>query len=424
MSEALLQFINHHREPLLALYVAALVLTVAAFTMAVWRGSRELGRESGRGAGLAWRGRLPPVAAISMGSLFLLLILPWFVDNLGRYGAAWRENPALPVLMLMFAGAGLLLLGLGFHDWRSARGGGRELKLGAVDLRPGGLVSGSYGVQGQLGDGTPVRVHLVLQQSRLLRLGRERHLLERALWSSIQEVRPRRRGEGVEIPFLFRLPARLPDLEEGSGRPEWILVREGGGIGSGIHLVGAGADTVSAWRDRRADREPSPPVSPMPSASLRAGYQVQRVPLADLAALGFVALFPWVFWFLMDSARKPWLHLREQLPPLLLAGAITLCLFFTAVFALLNWALGNQEEGRRWRRLLRLSLAGDAVILTGAIFWLARHGLHRPMHGWFDAVAVFLLESLPHAFVGMFLWISIFALIQMLRRLGRSLVGR
>ncbi len=418
MSGTIAALIDPYRQPLLYGYVGALVAAGAAFALSVWRWSVLRERNPGTGQRLDGRAGLPPAVAVSAGLLWLLMILPFFVDHLGRMGAIWREDPPLVVFMTLFAAIGLFLLGIGLRGL--GRGGAARdmLELGEVVLRPGGLVSGRYRIARARGDGGPVRVHLVLQQTRFLRWRRNRHLMETALWSDSQAVRPRQRGEGVEIPFLFRLPPRLPALAEDAGRPEWVLVREGGGLGGDIHMVRAGAAGVSAWRGRR-EAGPPRPAAPLAPASALA-WRGRGGRLAEFVALGFVMAFPWLFWFLWDAQRQPWLHLREQLPPVLLAGALFLIPFLTAVLALLGWATAGSAEGRRWRRALRLALAGDAVIVGGLALWLGRHGLPSLGGDRIDAVMDFVTVAIPRGILGGFLWISLIVPFAALRHHRRQ----
>ncbi len=405
--EVLSAFIEHYRQPLLYLYLAALLAAVVAFVLAVQRGSRELGSERDRGARLDWRAGIPPGLAIPIGALSLLLVVPWYVDNLGRYGAFLQRAPGVIFFVFLFTAGGVLLVVHGLRGWMRVGDSGRELHLEEVSLRPDGLVSGRYRITGSRGGKEPVRVHLVLQQSRLTRWGRgHREVVEHALWAATQEVRPRRRGEGCEIPFLFHLPQRLPPLRKGAGRPEWVLVREGGGLHKGLHLVQAGEACVAAWQSPPVGEKA--PETPLPSASALASRPTPGG-LGELLQLAFVGVFPWAFWFGMDSDRQPWHHLREQLPSILLQGAIILCLFFTAVFALICWALKGEEGGARWRRLLSLALAGDVLIAMAGLFHLSRHGLPTVEGPWLDLVMEFLSGTVLHGFIGMFLWIGIWA---------------
>ncbi len=410
MIERLDNFVHHHQQPLLYLYGILLALAAVAFAVAVTRYSKAMERVPEPGEPLTWRAGIPPLISLSMGMLFLLMSIPFFVTHLADFGEELGRAPGRTGFLLLFAATGLALMAGGAGRWRRERGAHRELHLGEVSLRPGGTVSGHYRIATGRGDGTPVRVHLILQRVQIQESRRnERQLVERALWSDTLEVRPRRRGEGAEVPFRFELPARLPAPQEGRGRPEWVLAREGGGLGRAIHMVRAGEAALAAWSGarREAVMEGPQPELPQPGASAQVARAGQG-PLAELAQLLFVALLPWVLWFAWDHQRQPWLHLREQLPPVLLGGAITLTIFATAVFGLIVWALEDTTQARRpWRRALALALAGDTVILVGAGLWLARHGLPQVRGPWLDTVMEFLSGPGVRSFIGMFLWISL-----------------
>ncbi len=405
MSQSLLAFIQHYRQPLLYVYAALLLVTAAMLARAIWHWAVERRYPAGRGTQMNTRYALPTGVAVPAGLFVLLLSLPFFIEYLGRFAVVWKENPALIPFYLLFPAMGLLLLLYGLRGWWQQRVTRESLRFNEVFLRPGGLVSGYFRTN-QRGDGQPVHVHLVLQQTRLLgpRWNHPR-LFEEALWSDSLTIHPRQRGDGVEIPFLFRLPRQLPGFERSDGQLEWVLVREGGGLPSDIRLVESGESSLSAWKALlRAPQPGHGTTSLTATAMARRG---QRNLIAEIASLAFVTVFPWMIWFLIDSNRQPWLHLDQQLPPVLLAGLYFLVPFFTAVFALLRWAMDNEEEKRRWQRRMWLAVAGDFMLLAGALFWLARNGMPMPEQGWFEAGFSFLTETMPRSIIGAFLWISL-----------------
>ncbi len=403
MSQQLLAFINQYRQPLLFLYVALLLATAAMFARAIRHWSAGRMQATGRGTQMNTRYALPPGVAVPAGLFALLLSLPFFIEHLGRFGLVWKENPALIPFYLLFPIMGMLLLLTGLRGWWQQWQGTDAFHLRENILRPGGLVCGDYR-SGSRGNGEPVRIHLILQQVRLFGR-RKQQLLENAIWSDTIEVQPKQRGDGVEIPFLFHLPGRLPPITLADGRPEWVLVREGGGLNSDIRMIKTGKQGLSAWTGKLGGKTTRPASTLLP-ASVRARQGQHNVWL-ELGATGFVIVFPWIFWFLFDGNRQPWLHLGEQLPPLLLAGLYFLIPFFTAVFALLRWAVDDADEKARWQRRLWLAYAGDLLLLLIALFWLARNGISTPDGGWFEAGFAFLAETVPRSIIGAFLWISL-----------------
>ena len=403
MRQALLAFIHDYQQPLLYLYIAVLVANAIVFALTIWRWQAQRAKVFSQGASLHARHGLAPTVAMASGSFWLFMLLPFFIELLRRFETMWQQNPALIALYLLLAAIGLGLLLSGLRGWWRQRRSTEAFHLRENHLRPGGLVSGYYRT-GSRGNGEPVRVHLLLQQTRLF--GRhERYLLEKALWSDTLVIRPKIRGEGLEIPFLFHLPSHLPAIDKTAGRPEWVLVREGGGLNNDIRMVKAGQPGISAWAGS-ASNQATRPASALLPASARARHG-QRNLWLDLAATAFVMIFPWVFWFLFDGARQPWLHLGQQLPPVLLAGLYFLIPFFTAVFALLQRVMKDAEEKARWRRWLWLASVGDLVLLVIALIWLTQNGVSTPDDGWFEVIFAFMAETVPRSMIGAFLWISL-----------------
>ena len=108
-------------------------------------------------------------------------------------------------------------------------------------------------------------------------------------------------------------------------------------------------------------------------------------PLARLSLGLGIALVPWLFWFAIEADARPWAHLADTVPSLLGWGFMAMCLFATALFGLLQWALpppATRQRGRPdlsrsddpapailARRGLRLALAGDLLILAWFLWW-------------------------------------------------------
>ena len=414
-------FIQAHRGPLLAGYLALLALTIVAFVVLVIRWSRFRQGLPGPGADITHRQGLPPGLAFVSGMLFLLLFVPFVVDNLARLDQVLFRNPGLWILGI-FPLVGLALVGYAVATlWRSVRHPER-LVLSSADPAPNGLVSGEFVIRSICPSTEPARVHLVLQEVHVFhwRSGQQ-NLLEHALWSASQEVTPRRRGESCHIPFQFRLPARLPP-ESPWQRREWVLVFELPGGRRSVRVVHAETRRQgSRERSRRQSlgalwQQRAPSLMPDGTAPYRvtAADVAGRHPVAELAASLFVAVFPWLFWFAMDSREEPWSHLADSLPPLLLKGAIALCLFGTALFGVLRWALEDVEKkdlpelGHRWLRLARAGwpvvLTGDALI-AGFLVWQ----FHNYGTAWIDADH--LIDNIMRGFIGMFVWLGTAALI-------------
>lgn len=412
-------FIHTHQQPLLALYLFCLLCTLLAFVVLVLRWSRTQEQVPAPGMDILHRGGLTPGLAIVIGLLFLLLFLPFVVDNLKALDRVLVRNPEAWLLGI-FPLAGLGLIGYGTRLlWRSRRHRERLL-VHQANLSPAGLVTGEFVIEHATRAEQCARIHLVLQDAHVFHwLGGERQLFQHSIWSDSQEAPVRVRGERRIVPFQFRLPDRLP--KEGSQwqRREWVVVLELPGYGRATRVLQAekGRGSVNKrlslkglWT-RRTPVQPTPGGAPpyRPFATDVPG----RNPLLELAGALFVAVFPWLFWFAMDGNERPWAHLGTALPPVLLQGGAVLCLFCTLLFALLRWALSDSDEndmsepGRKWQRLARVGLpivlAGDGILLAAGAGYLSNTRLRLDP----DAIERLLL----HGFVGMFLWVGMLTLV-------------
>lgn len=416
----LARFIDAHRSLLLAVYVTCLAAAVVLFVSGVLRWARDRERVPRSGFTLGGRRAPSPATAAGMGLLLLLLSVPFWTALLPPpVGSREQGLQPWPLVFPTLAGLGLLA----FAVWRTVGGFRRaELDLAVARLAPGGRVAGRLRLNRAGRVSSPVELRLLLRQTAVHRWsGGGRNLYEAALWSATSTVRPELRGGVLELPFHFRLPARIPEGDEEWRGREWVLVARAPGLGTRTCVL-------------QAEQRPGP-VRPRLGELFRPGRALPRVdgsagamsPAAALAAALFTAVFPWLAWFAAEADLRPWADPGRFLPGLLGWGFVAFCLMATMVLGALSRALpddapsrgrGRQGAGaadrpplgRLVRRGLRAVLAADLLALGSLAGWWALAGAPP----WQTQPWATLMTR---ALFGMFVWAGALAALASLRGL-------